>query len=251
MFAAVIYPADLAHELLSAWHDFIAEAPETVTSEAPYWNIPAVPAFPRAVHGREVLIIAAVYSDNWREGERVLQPLRELAEPVLDLSGVYPYTQVQTTFDPFYPAGELCFYWKSLRLDRLNDEVIAAIADHVADRPSPRTLVPIWHHGGAMSRVGPEEMAFGDRSPPYLLSLDSTWEDPAESEENIAWTQAAWDDMQRFSSRGSYLNFMGDEGKTLVRDAYGRNYERLTELKQKYDPTNLFRMNQNIEPHGR
>ncbi len=249
MFAAVMYPAELASELLPAWRDFMAEAPETVTSEAPFWSVPAAPVFPEAVHGREVLVLAALYSDDWREGKKVLQPLRELAEPILDMSGVYPYTQVQTTFDPFYPEGELYYYWKSLRLDRLDDEVIAAIADHVANRPSPRTLVPIWHHGGAMSRVGPEETAFGDRSAPFLLSLDSTWEDPAETEENIAWTRAAWDDMQRFSSGGSYLNFMGEEGETLVRDAYGRNYERLQALKQKYDPENVFRMNQNIKPN--
>ena len=252
MFAGVMYPAEQAGELLPLWRDFMAEAPDTVTSEAPFWTIPPVDAFPQAVQGRDVLIIAALYSDDWREGEKVLQPLRELAEPVLDLSGVVPYTQAQKTFDPFNPAGELNYYWKSLRLDRLDEEVIRAIIDHAANRPSPHTLMPIWHHGGAMSRVEPEETAFGDRSAPYLLSIDSNWEDPTDNEANISWTRSVWDDMQRFSSRGSYLNFpgMGEEGEALVRAAYGRNYERLAALKQKYDPTNLFRMNQNIKPNG-
>lgn len=154
-------------------------------------------------------------------------------------------------FDPFFPEGELYSYWKSLRLDRLDDEVIEAIIAHAATRPSPRTIMPIWHHGGAMSRVGPEETAFGDRSAPYLLSLDSTWEDPADTEENVTWTWETWEDMQRFSSGGLYLNFPGldEEGEWLVRTAYGANYERLGALKQKYAPTNLFRMNQNIKPN--
>ncbi len=250
MFAAVMYPVELAGTLLPAWRDFMARAPDAVSAEALFWTIPAAEAFPEPAHGRDVLVIAALYSDDWREGEKVLQPLRELAEPILDLSGVFPYTQVQTMFDPFFPAGDLYYYWKSLRLDRLDGEVIEALIDHAATRPSPRTIMPIWHHGGAMSRVGPEKTAFGDRSAPYLLSLDSTWEDPGDSEANVAWTRAVWEDLQRFSSRGSYLNFpgMGEEGDTLVRAAYGVNYERLAALKHKYDPDNLFRLNQNIRP---
>jgi FAD/FMN-containing dehydrogenase len=249
MFAAVMYPVELATELLPAWRDFMAAAPEAVTAEAVFWTIPPVEAFPEETHGRDVLIAAALYSDDWREGQKVLQPLRELAEPVLDLSAAVPYTQVQTTFDPFFPEGKQ-YYWKSLRLDRLDEEVIAAIIDHAASRPSPLTVMPIWHHGGAMSRVGPEETAFGGRSAPYLLSLDSTWEDPADIEENVAWTRRVWDDMQRFSSHGLYLNFpgLGEEGERLVRSAYGPNYDRLVALKRKYDPTNLFRLNQNIKP---
>ena len=253
MFAAVMYPAERADRVLPAWRDFMNNAPDTISSEAPFWTIPAVDMFPESLHGKDVLIVAALYSDDWREGEKILQPLRELAEPVMDMSGVVPYTQVQQTFDPFNPEGELNYYWKSLRLDRLDDEVIQAVINHAANRPSPHTLMPIWHHGGAMSRVESEETAFGDRSAPYLLSIDSNWEDPADNEENIAWTRSVWDDMQRFSSRGSYLNFagMGEEGEALVRASYGRNYERLSTLKQKYDPSNLFRMNQNIKPNNK
>jgi hypothetical protein len=108
-----------------------------------------------------------------------------LAEPVLDLSVAAPYTQVQTMFDPFFPKGELYYYWKSLRLDRLDSDVIETLINHTATRPSSRTIMPIWHHGRVMSRVGPEETAFGERSAPYLLSLDSTWEDPADTEEIV------------------------------------------------------------------
>jgi FAD/FMN-containing dehydrogenase len=250
MFAAVMYPFEQAGELLPAWRDFVEEAPEEVSAEALFWTVPDVDTFPEEARGRKVFIVAALHCGDWREGERVLKPLRELDEPVLDLSAVAPYEEVQTMFDPFFPAGEKRYYWKSLRLERLDDDVIAAIVDHAASRPSPDTIVPIWHHGGAMSRVGPAETAFGDRSAPYLLSLDSTWTDSDDDQANVEWTREVWRDMQRFSTRGSYLNFpgMGEEGERLVRDAYGANYERLTRVKAEYDPDNFFRVNQNIEP---
>ncbi len=137
-----------------------------------------------------------------------------------------------------------------MRLERLDDEAIDALVGHAADRPSSRTPIPIWHHGGAMSRVGPAETAFGDRSAPFLLSLDSTWADPEATDENVAWTREAWRGMQRFSGGGLYLNFpgLGEEGEELVRSAYGANYSRLARLKRRYDPTNVFRLNQNITP---
>jgi FAD/FMN-containing dehydrogenase len=250
-FAAPMYPADLATELFPKWRDFMAEAPEAVTAEALFWTIPEVEAFPQELHGQDVFVSPALYCDDWRKGEKVLQPLRELADPLLDLSGAAPYTEVQTMFDPFFPEGELYYYWKSLRLDRLDTEVIQAITNHAINKPSPRTIVPVWHHGGAMSRIGPEETAFGDRSASYLLSIDSTWENPTDTEKNIVWTRDVWKDMQRFSPGSLYLNFpgLGEEGEDLVKSAYGDNYERLVEIKTKYDPLNLFRMNQNIKPH--
>lgn len=250
MFAAVMYPFERAHELLPKWRDFMSEAPEEVSAEALFWTVPEVDAFPDEAHARPVFVVAALHCGDWKEGERILQPLREFAEPILDLSTVAPYEEIQTLFDPFFPAGEQRYYWKSLRLDGLDDDVMNAIIEHAATRPSSKTIIPIWHHGGAMSQIGPEESAFGDRSAPYLLSLDSTWKDPADDEENVEWTRDVWNDMQRFSTGGMYLNFpgMGEEGDRLVRSAYGANYERLARIKARYDPDNVFRMNENIEP---
>jgi FAD/FMN-containing dehydrogenase len=120
------------------------------------------------------------------------------------------------------------------------------------ERPSPLGLIALWHLGGAIGHVGAEATAFGRRDAPYLLSFDTTWTDPAHSERCIAWTRGAWVDMQRFSRGGLYLNFagFGEEKEALVRAGYGPNYERLVALKNTYDPTNLFRMNQNIRPGG-
>jgi FAD/FMN-containing dehydrogenase len=147
-------------------------------------------------------------------------------------------------------GGWLC-YWKSLYLDRMNRDVIDAIIGYAADRPSSSALMALWHlGGGAASRIGAEATAFGSREAPFLLSFDTTWTNPADSDHNIAWTRSAWSDMHRFSGGGVYLNFAGfeEEKEALVRAGYGANYERLAALKTAYDPGNLFRMNQNITP---
>ncbi|MGH2616446.1 MAG: FAD-binding oxidoreductase, partial [Thermomicrobiales bacterium] len=250
--AAPFYALEDAERVLPAWRDFMASAPEEVSSNALFWGIPAVEAFPAELHGRAVHILIAVYAGDAAEGERILQPLRELATPLLDLSGTMPYATLQTAFDPFFPKGWL-YYWKSLSMDRLDEEAIAAITGYAAARPSSDTLMALWHvAGGAASRVAPEATAFGTRSAPYLLSFDTTWTDPADTERNIAWTRAAWADMRRFGSGGLYLNFagFGEEKEALVRAGYGANYERLVDLKSMYDPGNLFRMNQNIRPRS-
>jgi FAD/FMN-containing dehydrogenase len=248
--AAPFYALEDAERVLPAWRDFMAAAPEEVSSSALFWGIPAVEAFPPELHGRAVHILVAAYAGDAAEGERVLQPLRELATPLLDLSGTMPYATLQGAFDPFFPKGWL-YYWKSLYLDRLDDEAIAAIIGYAADRPSSDALMALWHlGGGAAGRVAADATAFGSRGAPYLLSFDTTWTNPADTERNIAWTRSAWSDMRRFGSGGLYLNFagFGEEKESLVRASYGANYERLAALKAQYDPTNLFRMNQNIPP---
>lgn len=251
MFAATMYPLGTANEVLVSWRDFMADAPEEVSSEVIFWSVPAVPDFPDETHGEPIVTVAAMHCGPVEEGRRVLQPLRELAEPLLDLSVAAPYTQVQRMFDPFFPEGELCHYWKSINLDRLDDEIIDAVVTIAEDRPDPRILIPIWHQGGEMDRVDATETAYGDRSIEYMLSLDSTWEDPADSEEIVAWTRERWADMHRFSDGSLYLNFpgFGEEGEELVRSAAGQeNFDRLVALKEEYDAGNLFRLNQNITP---
>jgi FAD/FMN-containing dehydrogenase len=248
--AAPFYALEDAERVLPAWRDFMAGSPEEVGSNALFWGIPAVEAFPAELHGRAVLILATVYTGDAAEGEQVLQPLRELATPLLDLSGTMPYATLQSAFDPFFPKGWL-YYWKSLYLDRLDDAAVPAIVQYAAERPSSNALMALWNLGeGAARRVGAEATAFGSREAPYLLSFDTTWTDPADTERNIAWTRASWADMQRFGGGGLYLNFagFGEEKEALVRAGYGANYERLARLKAEYDPSNLFRMNQNIQP---
>lgn len=178
------------------------------------------------------------------------RPLRQLGNPLLDLSQTIPYTVLQAINDPFFPPNVLQHYWKSVYLDGLNGAMIDTIATLVANRPSPLSPVSIWHFGGAMSRIEPTATAFWHRQAPFMVSFDAVWENPADAEQNIAWSRNACAALQPYSSGGVYVNFpgVGDEGDAQVRAAYGGNYDRLVEVKNQYDPTNLFRLNQNIKP---
>ena len=245
----VWYPMEQAEAILRAWRDFAAQAADEVTSIAIAWSVPAVPEIPAELQGRPVLILGGVYAGGVDAGERVLRPLREFGEPLLDLSGPTTYLAIQTGFDPFLPDGILC-YWKSVYLDDLDDEAIAATIARARARPSPSDLIAIRHLGGAIGRVGEEESAYAHRGAQYLVSFDASWTDPALTDANIAWTRAAWADLRRISGGGVYANFagFGEEGQDLVRSIHGANYERMIALKRRYDPANLFRASSNVVP---
>jgi FAD/FMN-containing dehydrogenase len=167
----------------------------------------------------------------------------------MDLSGPIPYTALQAAFDPFFPKGRL-YYWKSTYVDDLSDEAIDTMVHAAVARPSFMSGVTFWQLGGAMSRVGSEETAYGRRDAPYLFTAEASWTDPSANDENIAWARESLAAMQPYSKGGSYLNFpgFGEEKEAMLRASYGPNYDRLVAIKSKYDPENLFRMNLNIAP---
>jgi len=249
---APFYPlGDDAGDIIRHWRDFMAEAPEDISSTCLIWSIPAHPNFPEELQGTPVVITAAVHTGALEDGERLTQPLRDLGAPVLDLSGPLPYSAVQTAFDPLFVKAERQNYWKSLYLDTLDDDAIGRIVGHALDRPDPWSLIALWHLGGAMNRVHPAQTALGERRANYLYSLDTSWTDPAGNDSAIAWTRAAWAEMKPFSRGGVYLNFpgQGEDNEAMLRASYGdANFERLVEVKTKYDPANFFRLNQNIQP---
>jgi FAD/FMN-containing dehydrogenase len=246
---APLYPGADAPRVLSAWRDYMATAPDEVSSNGVLWSIPTLDGFPEALHGEPVVIPMATYAGDADEGERIMQPLREFGTPLLDLSGQLPYTTLQVAFDPMFPKGDR-YYFKSQYVDDLSDELIDELCAISAARPSPRTVIVIWHQGGATSRVGPRETPLARRDAPFLASFDAAWSDSADDEPNIAWARNAWSAMQRHSSGGLYLNFagFGEEKEELVRSGYGINYDRLVQIKTKYDPSNLFQVNNNIKP---
>jgi FAD/FMN-containing dehydrogenase len=249
MVAAVFYPFEAAKTILPAWRDFMAAAPEEVSSIAIVWGIPPSEPFPPELHERPVMVVAAVYSGSVEDGERILQPLRELAEPLVDASGPWPWLGLQSGFDAIFAKGQL-YYWKSRALGELSDAAIDAIVDFGGRRPSPLTDIIVWHHGGAMSRVGESDTAYAGRDAPFLVTGEASWTDPAKSDEAIAWAREFWDAMGAYSTGGLYLNFPGfaEEEDALVRAGFGENYDRLAKLKAKYDPDNLFRSHLNIKP---
>jgi FAD/FMN-containing dehydrogenase len=250
--AAVMYPVDHAGELFRAWRAWASSAPDEAMSRAVFWWMPEAPVLPPVVHNQHVFLVGAIYTGPPEKAQQVLQPLRELGTPLLDLGAEMPFRMFQAAFDAFFPKGQLASYWKSIYLNELTDDLIDLIVRHAAQRPSPLTLVHVPMLGGAMSRMAPTATAFGDRSVPFMLSVDGNWVDLADTADNVAWVREVIGQVEGFSvAGGTYLNFSGQEetaAAELVRAAYGENLQRLAEVKKRYDPDNLFRLNNNIAP---
>lgn len=251
MFCAPIYPLEAGAGPIRFWRDFLADKNDDVGSLVEFSTVPEGPDFPRESWGKRVYTIAAVYAGDAKKGEELLQPLRELGELVTDFSGQIEYCELQKLFDTLMPFGEYRCYWKSHYINGLSDQVIDLILEGNAAPPSPNTLSSIWNFGGATARVAADATAFGDRSMPYMFSIDSVWSEPADDDANINWTRDFWGRMKPHSQQGRmYLNFpgLGEEGEKVLEDTFGANYSRLREIKRKYDPENRFQFNQNIRP---
>jgi FAD/FMN-containing dehydrogenase len=245
----VAYPLDDAVRVLTAWRDAVADAPDELSTAGFIWSLPEVEELPEELRGLPYVGIVGMWAGDPDEGERATQALREIATPIVDMSGRVDYLEFQGALDAFFPAGQRR-YWKALYLDGLTDAAVDATVEWSNRRPSNDTLVIIRHCGGAMSRVAAEETAFGDRSSEWMLSIDSTWIDPADDERNVAYTRAFWAAVLPYSDGKTYFNFPGllEEGDAAVRASYGSNHARLARIKAMYDPENRFRLNQNIRP---
>ena len=249
--ALTMYPIEDARDILRKWRDFIQSAPDEVTSNAFLLTVQPYPMFPEEVWGRSVVFPVAVYSGTVEDGERVLAPFRQLGEPIFDHSGPIPFRMLQSGLDAYFTKGQDRHYWKSLDLASYSDEVIDAVAELGVAAPG-KSFVDSWAMGGATARVGADATAYGDRSAPFLLVFNTAWEDAGDDERNVRWTRESWESMKRYSSGSLYLNFPGEyeEGDQLMKEAFGANYARLVDVENQYDPTNLFRLNQNIKPTG-
>jgi FAD/FMN-containing dehydrogenase len=245
----VAYSLGDAARVFAGWRDAVADAPDELSSYGAVWSLPIVDELPAHLRGRPYVGVGGMWAGDPAEGERATQALRELATPLLDMSGPVQYGEYQRSLDPFFPAG-VRRYWKALYLDGFSEEAIDATVEWSDRRPSLETLVIVRHCGGAMSRVPAEATAFGDRSSEWMLSIDSTWHHSADDETNIAYTRAFYDAALPHSDGKTYFNFPGllEEGDAAVRASYGANHARLAEIKAAYDPHNVFRLNQNIQP---
>ena len=245
----VYYPGERALEVLRRVDDYLAGATDEVAPIAFLGRVPQAELFPAEAHGKPYLAVLAPYIGDADAGERVLRPLRELDEPIADLSSRMPFVEVQKLLDEDYPKGRR-YYWKSIALTGLSDGAIGQMLASLDEMRSELSTIDIWFQRGAMSRVAPEATAFGDRSAPILIGVEANWEDASTDEENIAWARRCVDDLRAFSDGGVYLNFPGfmEEREEMLRGAFGANYGRLVEIKTRFDPTNAFHVNQNIPP---
>jgi FAD/FMN-containing dehydrogenase len=248
-FFLVMYPIERARRVLGFFRDFMANAPEEIMGLGILWNTPEGEPVPEGARDVPAVILVGMHSGSPTDGERAVAPLRSIDTPLVDLSGRMPFIDAQRAFDPDYPDGRR-YYWKSIYLDSLGDDVIDALADHARRRPSHISSIDVWALGGAARREPKGGSAFTGREAPFLLGIEANWNDARRDAENIAWARDLYADMERFAGGGVYLNFPGfaEEGEALLKRSYGETWERLGAVKTKYDPDNIFRTNLNITP---
>jgi FAD/FMN-containing dehydrogenase len=243
----IVHPFSAAPKVLRYYRDFAAKISDDLAVWAVMRKAPPLPFLPEKVHGTEVLILATVYAGRISDGEKELEPLRAFGDPIADVIGPSPYLGFQQAFDPLLTPG-LRNYWKSHDFRELKDEALDTLIRFAGDLPSPQTEIFVGQLGGATNRVAPDATAYRHRDVEFVMNVHGRWEKPEDDDRCIAWCRELFQTMTPYSTGGVYVNFMTEEEEQRVRAAYGDSYDRLVELKKKYDPSNLFRLNQNIPP---
>ncbi|MBN8940882.1 MAG: FAD-binding oxidoreductase [Rhizobiales bacterium] len=235
---SVLHRYDQAHEAMRFYETFARQAPDEVSADAALFSTPS---------GERFFSVSACYVGPAALGEPVLAPLLRFGRPVESSLAALPYLQIQSKGDSLFPRGRR-YYWKAQFLDAIGDGAIDALLAHFARAPSASSLLVFQQVGGAIARVGRAQSPYANRDALYDCFPLAIWDDPAADEANIEWARALWNAVRPYGTGGVYANNLGDEGDDRVRDAYGDNHARLVALKTRYDPSNLFRLNQNIRP---
>ncbi len=243
------WPLEEAPALLRHYRDFIEHAPDELATIVILRQAPAVPSLPPSIHGRPVCLILVCWTGEHEAGGRAITPLRRFGRPLFDGIAARPYVELQSAFDAGAPHGWHA-YWKSCELPALTDKTIDLLTEHAHRIESPRSYIIMFHMGGAVAHVPEEATAYSQRAAVHNVNIDAVWlpaeEDRAEREPS--WARTAYEALAPHEL-GVYVNFLGDEGQERVRSAYGEaKYRQLAEIKAKYDPENVFRLNQNIKP---
>jgi FAD/FMN-containing dehydrogenase len=243
----IFYPGAQDVDVLRRWRDATAAMPDDLTTLVSLGSAPPIPPIPESWHGQPVATVVAAFAGDVGAGQAPAAPLRTLGDPIVDLLGEMPYQVLQTLVDPGWGAGARNYFTSSF-LAGLPDPAIDILAAAHGSRPSPFNEIHLHQMGGAAARIGPDASAFGNRQAPFLLNIICRWLDPAEDERELAWARGLRDAMQPFATGGAYVNFLG-VGDARVRDSYdAERYARLLDLKRRWDPTNAFHLNQNIDP---
>jgi FAD/FMN-containing dehydrogenase len=243
----LIHPFERAADVLGFYREYVRGAPDELSTFVGVSDCPPEPLFPEDLHGKPIVSLVMCWVGAQEDGEKALAPLRAYGPPTVDLIRPMSYLELQSFQDETLAWGK-CYYNKNMCVEDLSDEVIATIIEHIALRTSPESWVAIMLGGGAASRVPPENTAFPIRQAPYTMDIGAIWTHPDEPADHIEWARRFYDAMQPFATGAFYVNTAWDEGDEGVRTTYSQNYDRLVALKNEYDPTNLFRLNQNIKP---
>jgi hypothetical protein len=239
----IAFPIEKTKDVLKFFRDFTSKAPDQLASGVLVITLPDGPA---------IVGVGVCYSGSLDEGERILRPLRDFGTPLIDQVGPMPYTSAQKLIDELYPSGNQS-YWKSNFFKEMSDGAIDTISAYCAKRPFPLCHLVIEHQlGGAVSRIDADATAFNHRNVQYSFICVGECTTRADADSCVRWAREFWQAMQPYSTDAVYVNYLGqeaDEGAERIKAAYGpQKYQRLVALKKKYDPTNLFRLNQNIQP---
>jgi FAD/FMN-containing dehydrogenase len=246
---ALLYPLEDGPDVLRLYREWIADAPDDLATIVNLRKAPPVAFVPPELHGRPVVMVAVCHAGSVARGEELLAPLRRARPPLVDDVRPRPYVELQSMFDAGVPHGGH-YFWKSWELPRLTDATIDTLVEQAGRITSPRSYVIVFQLGGALGRVGEQATAYPQRDAAHNVNINAAWlpGDP-EPERHVAWARECFAALEPFAAGRAYVNFLGDEGQERVRAAYGEEkYARLVALKRRYDPDNVFRLNQNIEP---
>jgi FAD/FMN-containing dehydrogenase len=245
----IVYSMKEAKAVLQHYREFVKTSPEELSVWTVMRKAPPLPFLPERVHGTEVLVLALLYAGDPKHGEQFIEPLRRFGTVVGEHVGVQPYTAWQQAFDPLLTPGARN-YWKSHNFATIEDGLIDTVTEYIATLPSPHCEIFFGALGGATMRPAPNAAAYSHRDAMFVMNVHGRWEDRADDERCIRWARDFFEASAPYATGGVYVNFLTAEEGGRVRAAYGGNYARLAQVKRKYDPANLFCVNQNIEPAG-
>jgi len=243
----IVYPMSQARQILAQYREFTASMPEDLNVWVVLRKAPPLPFLPASEHGKPVAVLAVFWAGNPDEGRSAVEPLRRFATPLGEHIDTQPYTAWQAAFDPLLTPGARN-YWKSHNFAALSDEAIDVVMEFAQRLPNPQCEVFLGLLGGAVGRIAPEATAYSGRDATIVMNVHGRWTRAAEDETCIRWTRDFFRSAAPHATGGAYVNFLTEDEEDRVRAAYGPNYDRLVEIKRRYDPGNLFRMNHNIDP---
>ncbi|OCP15093.1 FAD-binding oxidoreductase [Ensifer sp. LC163] len=243
----VVHPFADAESVLRQYRQALEAAPDELTCWVVMRQAPPLPFLPQEWHGKEILVLAMCYCGDPVAGEKATAGLRAIGKPIADVVGPNPFVGWQQAFDPLLVPGARN-YWKSHDFMELSDAAIGVLLDAIRQLPGPECEIFIAHVGGAAGRVAVEETAFPQRSSHFVMNVHARWREPAMDQACIGWARRLFEATKPYAAGTAYINFMPADEVDRVEAAYGGNYRRLVEVKRRYDPENLFRMNQNVRP---
>ena len=245
----VVHPFDNAAELLRDYQRIVSKAPDELNCWVVMRKAPPLPFLPEEWHGRDVLVFAMCYAGDMAAGERATAELRALGKPIADVVSPHPFVGWQKAFDPLLTPGARN-YWKTHDFERLDEGLIDTLVGAISGLPGPECEIFIASIGGAMARVAPDATAYPHRNAHFTMNVHTRWREKAGDSGHIQWARQLFKETERFAMGSAYVNFMPDDEADRIEKVYGSNYRRLAEIKRRYDPANLFRLNQNIRPGG-